>query len=397
METLKAECIIESLRHGIPPEGYVNDFTIGRKEEINDLKNILLNGSSNALLIKSNWGSGKSHLLKLIREMALSNGYVVSLITLDSKSGVRFNRMDQIFGQICRQIEIPNCPEKSVRYLFDAVYSACSSKNISRNIKNEILELSNNGKWDYSRYLASEPIFIALRAWCVGSKETQDKIEDWLFHPWEYKSQRKDLYNSLVLSLRRKFNDPRPDWQFYADNIFNFEVSDYLHSWNALNDLDKLSKMIGFKGLILLVDEFEDVINNLGNKKYQQKAFWNLFNFFEGRYNNLAFFAVTPDFAEKCKNLLLNKGVFDYDYSRFDRLKAFEMSTLTGPQLYELAKKIVPVHLIAYNWMIEDSILYNNLEEICMQSMQIPVQDRVRQTIEKIVYYLDDQMDEING
>lgn len=94
MKTLEAERIIESLRCGTPPEGHVTEFTVGRGEEVNELKSILLSGSTNALLIKSNYGSGKTHLLRLTREMALSSGYAVSLITLDSKSGVRFNRMD---------------------------------------------------------------------------------------------------------------------------------------------------------------------------------------------------------------------------------------------------------------------------------------------------------------
>ncbi|KKG12534.1 BREX system ATP-binding domain-containing protein [Methanosarcina sp. 2.H.A.1B.4] len=396
MEALEAERIIESLRRGIPPEGHVAEFTVGREEEINELKSILLSGSTNALLIKSNYGSGKTHLLKLTREMALSSGYAVSLITLDSKSGVRFNRIDQIFGQVCRQLEVPGRSGKSVRNLFDLVYSTCFNKNVPEKIKHEILELSNNGKWDYSRYLLSNALYVALRAWCFASPELQDRIEDWLFQPWEYKTRRKELYDSLVLGLRRKFYDPRSDVQFYKDNIFNFELLDYQQSWDALNDLDKLAKMAGLKGLILLIDEFEDVIHNLGNKNYQQKAFWNLFQFFGGKYNNLTFFAVTPDFAEKCKNLLLTKGVYDYDYSLFDELTAFRMSPLSGSQLFELSKNIVSAHIIAYRWSGKESV-YSNLHAITVQSMQIPVQDRVRQTIKEVVCFLDDMVEDLDG
>ena len=34
MERIEARRIIESLRIGIPPEGYVSEYTVGRKEEI---------------------------------------------------------------------------------------------------------------------------------------------------------------------------------------------------------------------------------------------------------------------------------------------------------------------------------------------------------------------------
>ena len=112
--------------------------------------------------------------------------------------------------------------------------------------------------------MLSNALYVSLRAWCFASPELQDEIEDWLFQPWEYKARRKELYDSLVRGLRRKFYDPRSDVQFYKDNILSFELLDYQQSWDALKDLDKLAKMVGLKGLILLIDEFEDVIHNLG-------------------------------------------------------------------------------------------------------------------------------------
>lgn len=398
MDPLEAERIIESLRQGVPPEGHVADFTVGREEEIDELRNLLKAGGMGALLLKANYGSGKTHLLKLIREMALADGYAVSLITLDAQSAVRFNRMDQIFGRICRQLEVPNTPGKSVRHLFNAVFVVCSKAHQPERIHSDVSKLTSNGRWDYSSFLSSPALYVALRAWGVGNETLQDRIEDWLFHPWKYYSCRKELYIYFVENLRRYFRDPRMDWQFYADQVFRFDTQAYRQSWDALNDLDNLSKIAGFRGLVLFVDEFEDVIHNLRNKDYQQAAFWNLFQFFSGdRFNNLAFFAVTPDFVQKCKQVLLSKGVWDYDYSRFDALKAFEMSPLSEAQLLELGKGIVPVHLTAYDWSVADGIVNRRLQEMFRQGMRIPVQDRVRQTIRSIVKMLDEMMEEANA
>ena len=107
MDVSEAQYVIEALRKGIPPDGYVRYFTVGRHDEINDLTARLHDQSPGAVLLKANYGAGKSHLLRLIREDALREGYAVSTVTLDSKSAVRFNRMDQIFGAVCRGLEVP--------------------------------------------------------------------------------------------------------------------------------------------------------------------------------------------------------------------------------------------------------------------------------------------------
>src|SRR5208282_6334465 len=104
MNSVEAERVIESLRFGIPPQGQVLDFTVGRRAEIAQLTQRLhpefatTKKRDRSLLVSANWGSGKSHLLQVIREVGLKNGFAVSLIVADAQGGVRFNRMDTIFG-----------------------------------------------------------------------------------------------------------------------------------------------------------------------------------------------------------------------------------------------------------------------------------------------------------
>src|SRR4051794_20860991 len=103
-EAIKA---VESLRKGIPPDGHVRHFTVGRESEIDHLAVRLRKQQTGALLLKANYGSGKSHLLRFLRETGLTEGYMVSTVTLDSKSAVRFNKMNQIVGAIWRGLEVP--------------------------------------------------------------------------------------------------------------------------------------------------------------------------------------------------------------------------------------------------------------------------------------------------
>lgn len=387
MDSFQARRIIESLRQGIPPIGYVRHFTVGRQHEIDQLTEQLSRTDGTALLLLANYGSGKTHLLNYIRETALDLDYAVSRVVLDASSAVRFNRMDQIFGAICRNIEVPVAPGRmGIRGFFDFIRTTIDEHRDSGYWRN----LSNSDRWDFSETLESSALFVALRAYLTGMARTQDLVEDWLYQPWIYKKQRKILHEELVSGLRAYFRDPRPDYQFYMDGVFVFDVQNYSQSWAALRDLDSLAKAAGLNGLIILFDEFEDVINNIRNVRHQESAFWNLFLFYSGRqYPGKTFYAVTPDFVTKCKYRLLVKERYDFDYSRFDALPKFEMSPLDESQLLELARKIIPVHEEAYGWEVEITDTYDVLGNLLAAATQVQVQDRTRYAIRSTVSQLD--------
>lgn len=390
MNPSHAQRVIEALRIGIPPDGYVCHFTVGRKSEIDRLNTRLSKAHKGALLLKANYGSGKTHLLRFLKERALEEGYVVSSVTLDAKSAVRFNRMDQILGAIWRGLEIPNSNGgRGVRSFLNEI---CTKIETSKSKKKACFwrDLSNEWRWDFSDVLEAPAIFIGLRAWSTGKTTIQDLVEAWFLDPSVYKNQRKELYTKLIWQLRDRFRDPRYDWQFYKDGIFDFQIQAYTQSWAAFRDIHKLSMEAGYRGFIILFDEFEDVIHNLRNIKHQQSAFWNLFEFYGGKkFDGMTYFAVTPDFTKKCKTLLLQKGCWDYDYSLFDKLPTFEMSPLTAEELQELALKILEVHGFAYDWEPDSIMKMSQLKAIVAKTASVQVQDRARQTIKDIVKYLD--------
>jgi len=396
MNPVDAQRVIEALRIGLPPDGYVCHFTVGRKSEIDQL-NARLNGSQKgALLLKANYGSGKSHLLRFLKERALEEGYVVSSVTLDARSAVRFNRMDQILGAIWRSIEIPNDHrQKGLRPFLNIICNEIE-KSKSQNTACFWKDLTNNWKWDLSSVLEAPAFFIALRAWSTGANEARDLVQDWLYQPWTYTSQRRALYTKLVEQLRNYFRDPRPDWKFYSDGIFNFQLQGYSQCWATLRDIDKISIAAGYKGFIILFDEFEDVIHNIKNINHKEAAFWNLFDFYMGKeFKGMTYFAVTPDFTRKCKQLLLLKGRYDYDYSIFDKLPTFEMSPLTAEELKELATRILEVHGTANNWEPDLMMKMSELKAMVAKTASVQVQDRARQTIKEIVKYLDKHLEDL--
>ena len=391
-----AENVIEQLRYGIPPSGASLDFTVGRDSQIRDLLQSLERvQEKGALLVHANYGSGKSHLLRVLRELALQRGYAISLIVADAQGGVRFNRMDTVFGAICRELEVPGGSEKGVGALFDA-YRQVSECKLSQSVIRKREKVSSKGKWDFSDRLSAPGIYVALRAWVHegDDRAIRDLIEDWLSSPESYRSQRKLLYRQLVGGLRNNFLDSRPEWQFYADEVFAFHTGGHRQAWDALADLHRISLWSGYRGLILLVDEFEDVIQNLPRRNYQQVAFHNLFRFFAGnQFPGRAYFAVTPDFAQKCKRELLSRGVYDFDYNSFDNLPYFRLMSINVHDAVILAKRIREVHAIAYDWKAYDAIGDSAIQRHCKRQMKAERPDKIRQTIISVVELLDSRLD----
>jgi len=238
-------------------------------------------------------------------------------------------------------------------------------------------------------------VFVAVRAWATGNSTVHDRVEDWFLQPWVYRSQRRLLYSDLVGSLRRFFHDPRPDWQFYSDGVFWFHTQGYAQSWSALRDLQRLLCESGLKGLVLLFDEYEDVVTNLRNVAHQEAAFWNLFQFYAGKqFPGLSFYAVTPEFVEKCVTLLIGKGRWDYDYARFKAIPTFQMTPLDVEELEELAMRILEAHGVAYDWEPDLVMRATELDKIVRKAASVQIQDRARHTIITVVKALDRLLEE---
>jgi len=402
MDATQAQRVLESLRQGIPPDGFVRHFTVGRTAEISALEKKLSSNTGGALLLKANYGSGKTHLLRFIKETALERGYAVSTITLDAGAETRFNRMDQILGNVMRCIEVPGKMRRGPSALFEHILDSMTSPCSDEKRKQRLNELSSLGRWDHSATLKSPSLYVALRAWIIGSINSDklphlpNEVEAWICEPWNYYTRTTWLYNQFVGDLRRYFHDPRADWQFYrrGTDTFIFKNSDYRQSWDALADLQTLANLGGLSGLVILVDEFEDVIYGLRNIKYQQESFWNLFRLFDGEFPGLSFYAVTPSFIEKCKNLLIQKVSWDYDLSRFDRLTTFEMSPLETSELEALAMKILEAHRIAYDWEPDLLMRTSHLNNIVRKTGSLPMQDRARYVITSVVKALDELLQE---
>ena len=377
MNTKEALRVIECLRKGIPPEGFVATFTVGRDEEIESLRARLEGGESQALLLKANYGCGKSHLLQFVRETVLQMNYAVSTITVDSQSGVRFNRMDQIMAAIWRGIEVPDYagetgPDRFMDFL------AISERNGEQEAAWS--EVTNRGGWNQPERLGSLCLYVALFLWCRG--KLQDEIADWLQFPWSHKP------TIIAQTVRQRMPAVKA-----AD--LSFQRDQYSESWKAIAAIHTLAQVAGLRGLVLLFDEFEDVFN-LNNIDRETDALSNLFAFYGGKvFAGQSYFAVTPDFEANCRRMYQRRGYWNVDTGCFDALPMFSMSPLGATELNCLAMKILNAHGVAYAWNPSDHIAASEIRRAVDQAAALPVQDRARHVVKSIVRSLDDAAEEV--
>ena len=65
---------IEALRYGVPPLGRVRELTVGRGEQLAELRRTLDHGGFDALLVRANYGAGKGTSCASLRRKHLTAG-----------------------------------------------------------------------------------------------------------------------------------------------------------------------------------------------------------------------------------------------------------------------------------------------------------------------------------
>jgi len=287
---------------------------------------------------------------------------------------VRFSQMDQIMGAVLRQLQVARGAAASgLHDLFDA---ACER------IKEEGL-LPDHGfwysavlenRWETSHKFGAYSTFVALRSWYFSKDlAIRNRVIDWLTQPWQYKTQGRVIYKELVERQAELFREQKSFDQLKEGGVFDFKQRGYQGSWDTLKDVQRLTVESGFKGLVLLFDEFESTVTDLRTRKPRQDAFQNLFDFFGGqKFDGMSFFAVTPYFVETCKTLLRERRISNYDSGAFDRLPRFEMSPLEEDDLLALAQRVVETHAQAYEWkpdgILDSASFARQLAEVARSS-----------------------------
>jgi hypothetical protein len=101
MENSKNKKIVEAFRLGVVPGFAVQDITVGREKEIKSVEK-WLEKESESLMIIGQYGQGKSHIIRYIREKALSEGYLVAYCDIGEES--QMHKPKSVFNTLMKSL-----------------------------------------------------------------------------------------------------------------------------------------------------------------------------------------------------------------------------------------------------------------------------------------------------
>jgi hypothetical protein len=221
-EKFKARQMIESLRMGIVPHDYVEEFTFGREKEIQKIKNWLNEIRGGFYIIIGEYGSGKTHLLEYIRSISLEEGWATARAEIGQEEG-SFHRPYQVYQQIARSFK-------------------CRIEGRTLGFREFLREIVNNDK-----------------SYHLEGHEYLNKLQE------ELRKREREIYQTLSeepvwewIEGERDYGKLRMYKAGTAANIYCYILNGI--SWSA-------HEILGLKGLLVLFDEAENIIE--ANYQYQ--------------------------------------------------------------------------------------------------------------------------------
>jgi len=210
-EALNARKMIEAFRMGVVPYFKIEKFTFGREKELQKIFHNFENNKGGVIIIEGVYGSGKTHILDYIYCWGLKNRFGVSRTELDYFDVAPY-RPKHVYRELVRNFKFKeNDKEKSFRDFLK---------------KASCLELP------YTHPFLS-PAFEILR-----KNEENNIFWDWI----EGEELRRENLDYLRLWKLPVLLDHTPASDIYC---------------NLLSSYSYFLKELGYKGLILILDEVE--------------------------------------------------------------------------------------------------------------------------------------------
>lgn len=237
--------VFESLRNGLnPTHSDTRSFAVGFdsiQERVDGLlQNVAVQGGS-AVVIRGAYGQGKTFCLQLLKQMALESGYAVASVEIDAFE----NQLDKphlVYRSLIGSLQFPEGERHGAIGLADRV-----SKKLSHVIVGgKVFHFSEYFDWaQEARQLLETEIQCRPLAWLLSDHRVMEK------------PQLLDLLAAapgVQLAPARRSHilggQPR-DWPAFSAGTQG-DFGSYL-----LSGIGRLTRFLGYKGLILILDEME--------------------------------------------------------------------------------------------------------------------------------------------
>lgn len=331
MDRFSLRRAVERLRDGLFDPVAVNRLTV-EKDRIENVFSKGLKaigkGKSDHLCICGSYGQGKSHTLTYLNQLALSQGYVTSVVQLDLRE-VPFHQFSIVYQSIMERLSLPdgkkftnawkNWADKNSLEILDTMPHRFRMTLTAMLYKNKRLTPNESSLKKHQAYRPKEYGY-----WLDKALIGYDIPAAHLKSICKYREVEGYREQSLIC----RGNDPY---------------------FQMVQSLGRVLKEMGYKGLLLFFDEAESIAQ--GRLGHRVKSYHLLDQFFESKGSVFPVFAFTDDFFDKANHEPYddNKEIFPKNYAEAWRdLNILRLSDFSSHGWESLLDRLMQLYSQAY-------------------------------------------------
>ena len=262
----RAALTLEAMRLGVVPETGLEAYTVGRGAEIErveaDLRAVRAHGGAVRAIV-GDYGTGKTHMLEVVQQLALERGYLTAFATLDPEETAP-SHPKRVYRALMRTLRYPDRPTEERAGLAPLLTAAAQSPDalaafgVVPPLRGATIDerlaagahLYLSPAIAYARTLLAEDVPQRIRG--VSADDGQKYVEsardlllDWLEgHP--------TVSNQTIDQLLKRLPGGHPRIYSLADYRPWARIYGYI-----LSGLAALARAVGYEGLVILLDEAE--------------------------------------------------------------------------------------------------------------------------------------------
>ena len=368
-----ARALIRSLTRGTAIRGGVRYIHVGHERWLQAqnelLGEIAEDGHSDTKFVRGAYGAGKSHFLSVVQDRAREAGWATCHVEC-KVDGIQIDRFETLYPKIATHLTIPGTPTvdsssndgpavDSMRVLLDRWSEVVlRGAGVGPGAIRRPFDAESRVYADLHRGLLrsslpadfTKALVVYVRAALAGDLDTMFAVAQWLAGADE----------SLGVTVPEKYLH-RPDGAGRARSTATVSLRPIGRATarDVMRGVLWLVKSIGVKGLVLCIDEVEELAR-LPNRRRQDQALQALREFVDdaggdGGYRNLCMYlAATPEMFEGPQY-----------FPRYDALQTriqpvgpevnwrapvvdLDRTPLESAEMHEMTRRIWGVHRVAY-------------------------------------------------
>jgi energy-coupling factor transporter ATP-binding protein EcfA2 len=338
------EVILDDLRKRQPVRFGVENFIVGHKSFLSEIDKILDNISTDAIgsdcrFIVGPSGSGKSSLIKAIKNLALSKKYVVCELSADMSSGI-IRESNYFVEEIFKGLRTEQPPHEKFwydlleEYSNNVIKSQLDEDSDSKSITEIIGILRNKVENDLLKYNILEPSFVnAIVSFVISTylDDNESLERKALILKW-FIGENLPISELNTLGISTRINDR--------------------NSFQVLQSAVNMLIIMGLSGLVILIDEFSQTIHQRLDSQVL-KSYYLIQKLLDGNINR-TFISIgalretfdesdgksIPNMSEQLlRRLPGHKSSISNPYTT-----TYVISSLRPTEMKELSKKIVMLY-----------------------------------------------------